>query len=130
MKKNDDRKAAIVALLAVFTLAMTFIILGAISVELIGSMEISSGQFGTLVFGFFLSSCIVQLFVGPLVDSVGFKPVALLGFIVTGVSLFLLSIASSLPFALFACILMGVGAMSLNTVGNTLIPICKVSPRC
>lgn len=123
MKKNDDKKAAIVALLAVFTLAMTFIILGAISVELIDSMGISSGQFGTLVFGFFLSSCIVQLFVGPLVDSVGFKPVALLGFIVTGVSLFLLSIASSLSFALFACVLMGVGAMSLNTVGNTLIPI-------
>ncbi len=123
MKNNNDKKAAIVALLAVFTLAMTFIILGAISVELISSMGITSGQFGTLVFAFFLSSCIVQLFVGPLVDSVGFKPVAILGFIVTAISLFLLSLASSLTFALFACILMGIGAMSLNTVGNTLIPI-------
>ena len=123
MKNNYDKKAAIVALLAVFTLAMTFIILGAISTELISSMGITSGQFGTLVFGFFLSSCIVQLFVGPLVDKVGFKPVALLGFVVTGISLFLLSVASTLSFALFACILMGVGAMSLNTVGNTLIPI-------
>ncbi len=123
MENKNLRKSAIVALIAVFSLAMTFIILGAISVELIASMEITSGQFGTLVFGFFLSSCIVQLFVGPLVDKVGFKPVAILGFIATGVSLFLLSFANTLSFALFSCILMGVGAMSLNTVGNTLIPV-------
>jgi fucose permease len=123
MNNNSDKKAAIVALLAVFSLALTFIILGAVSVEMISSMGITSGQFGTLVFGFFLSSCIVQLFVGPMVDRFGFKPVAILGFVVTALSLFLLSLASTLTFALFACVLMGIGAMSLNTVGNTLIPI-------
>jgi fucose permease len=123
MNNKHDKKAAIVALLAVFSLAMTFIILGAVSVEMISSMGITAGQFGTLVFGFFLSSCIVQLFVGPMVDRFGFKPVAILGFVVTAISFFLLSLASSIPFALIACVLMGVGAMSLNTVGNTLIPI-------
>ena len=109
--------------MAVFSLAICFIILGAISVELMAGMEIDRGQFGTLVMGLFLTSCIVQLFIGPLVDKAGYKPVAFLGFIVTGLSMLLLSFATSFSLALTACILMGVGAMSLNTVGNTLIPV-------
>ena len=123
MEKTNFNKAAIVALMSVFTLAICFIILGAISVELMTALNINAGQFGTLVLGLFLTGCIVQLFIGPLVDKVGYKPVAILGFVVTGVSMLLLSIASSFGLALFACILMGVGAMAVNTVGNTLIPV-------
>lgn len=123
MENANFKRAAITALMAVFTLAICFIILGSISVELMASLGITSGQFGTLVFSFFLTSCIVQLFIGPLVDSVGFKPVAILGFIITSLSLLILGLASSYTIVLIACILMGVGAMSLNTVGNTLIPV-------
>lgn len=123
MEKNNFRKAAVVALTAVFTLAICFIILGAISVELIESLGIDTGQFGTLVLGMFLTSCIVQLFVGPLVDKVGYKPVAFIGFTVTSLSMILLAMASSFAFAFIACVLLGVGAMSLNTVGNTMIPV-------
>ncbi len=114
---------AVVALMAVFTLAVCFIILGAISVELMESLGIDEGQFGTLAMGLFLTSCIVQLIIGPLVDKLGYKPIAILGFVVTSASVFLLAYASSFGLALMACILLGVGAMSLNTVGNTLIPI-------
>jgi len=114
---------AVVALMAVFTLAICFIILGAISVELMDTLGINEGQFGTLVMGLLLTSCIVQLIIGPLVDKLGYKPIAILGFVVTSVSMFLLAFAASFGLALFACILLGIGAMSLNTVGNTLIPI-------
>jgi len=114
---------AVVALMAVFTLAICFIILGSISVELMDALNIDAGQFGSLVMGLFLTSCFVQLFIGPLVDKVGYKPVAILGFVVTSLSMFILAFASSFMVALSACILLGVGAMSLNTVGNTLIPI-------
>lgn len=123
MEKLKLKRAAIIALMSVFTVAICFIVLGAISVELMATMGISSGQFGTLVLGFFLTSCIVQLFIGPLVDSIGFKPVAILGFIVTGLSLLLLAFSTNFTMAFLACILMGIGAMSLNTVGNTLIPV-------
>lgn len=123
MENMNYKKAAIVALMAVFTLAICFIILGSISVELMASLNISSGQFGTLVFGFFLTSCIVQLFVGPMVDNVGFKPVAIFGFIVTSLSLLLLALSTTYTLAFIACVLLGFGAMSLNTVGNTLIPV-------
>jgi fucose permease len=117
------KMTAVVALMAVFTLAVCFIILGAISVELMASLNINEGQFGTLAMGLFLTSCIVQLIIGPLVDKLGYKPIAILGFIVTSASMFLLAFASSFGLALLACILLGVGAMSLNTVGNTLIPV-------
>ena len=119
MKKNT----IVVALMAVFTLAVCFIILGAISVELMDSLGINEGQFGSLVMGLFLTSCIVQLIIGPMVDKLGYKPIAILGFVVTSISMFLLAFAASFGIALVACILLGIGAMSLNTVGNTLIPI-------
>lgn len=114
---------AIVAIMAVFTLAICFIILGAISMELMDSLGIDEGQFGSLVMGLFLTSCIVQVFIGPMVDKYGYKPLAIVGFIVTGAALFLLAFSTSFGMALGACILLGVGAMSLNTVGNTLIPV-------
>jgi fucose permease len=117
------KMTAVVALMAVFTLAFCFIILGAISVELMDSLGIDEGQFGTLAMGLFLTSCIVQLIIGPLVDKLGYKPIAILGFVVTSASVFLLAFASNFGLALISCILLGIGAMSLNTVGNTLIPI-------
>jgi fucose permease len=118
-----NRMTAIVALMAVFTLAICFILLGSISDELMAALNINAGQFGTLVMGLFLTGCIVQLFIGPLVDKVGYKPVAILGFVVTSISMFILAFSTSFPIALIACIILGVGAMSLNTVGNTIIPI-------
>jgi len=117
------KMTAIVALMAVFSLAICFIILGVISVELMKSLQIDEGQFGSLAMGLFLTSCIVQFIIGPLVDKFGYKPIAIVGFIVTSGSMFLLAFASSFFLAMLACILLGIGAMSLNTVGNTLIPV-------
>src|SRR5665648_57077 len=118
-----NKMTAIVALMAVFTLAICFIILGSVSVELMAALQINAGQFGTLVMGLFLTGCVVQLFIGPLVDKVGYKPVAILGFVITSLSMFILAFSSSFSIALIACMLLGVGSMSLNTVGNTLIPV-------
>lgn len=119
MKKTT----AIVALMAVFTLAICFILLGSISSELMAALSINAGQLGSLVMASFLTMCIVQLFIGPIVDKYGYKPVAIFGFTITGLSMLLLAFASTFTGALFACILMGFGAMACNTVGNTLIPV-------
>ncbi len=117
------KMTAVVALMAVFSLAICFIILGSISVELMSALGINEGRFGSLVMALFLTSCIVQLVIGPLVDKLGYKPIAILGFVVTSGSMFLLAFARSYSLTMLACILLGVGAMSLNTVGNTLIPV-------
>ena len=118
-----NKMPAVVALVAVFTLAICLIILGSISTELMTALGIDSGQFGTLVTALFLTSCLVQLITGPIVDKIGHKPVAVIGFAAVSLSMFILAFASSFSAALVACIILGIGAMSVNTVGNTLIPV-------
>jgi fucose permease len=114
---------SVVALMAVFSLGISFIIIGAISEELKRALDVTNAEIGNLAFALFLTSMIVQLFIGPLVDKFGHKPLALAGFLVAGASMFLVARAPDVATALVACILLGVGAMCLNTVGNTLIPV-------
>jgi fucose permease len=75
------------------------------------------------VLALFLTSVIVQLVTGPLVDKFGHKPLAIAGFLVAALSMLMLGSASSFTPAMLSCVLLGVGAMCLNTVGNTLIPV-------
>ena len=117
------KMTAVVALMSVFSIAICFIILGSISVDLMAALKIDTGQLGSLVMALFLTSCVVQLIIGPLVDKFGYKPIAILGFVVTSGSMFLLAFAPSYELVRLACVFLGVGAMCLNTVGNTLIPV-------
>ena len=121
MQPTETRNTSIVALMAVFGLAICFVIVGAISVEYQAALNIAN--IGNLTFALFLTSAIVQLVIGPSVDRFGYKPVALVGFCVAAISMILLRVATSYEMAIAACILLGVGAMCLNTVGNTLIPV-------
>jgi fucose permease len=123
MEDKGTKMTAVVALMAVFSLAICFIIVGAISEELKKGLGITNDDIGSLVTTLFFTCMIVQLLIGPLLDKFGHKPLAILGFLVTSASMFLLAFAPSLDLAFIACILLGVGAMCLNTVGNTLIPV-------
>jgi len=118
-----NKRTAAVALMAVFSLGICFIILGSVSSDLMAALKIDAAQFGSLAMALFLTSCIVQLFIGPAVDRFGYKPLAVLGFAVTSASLFVLAYATTFETARLACVLLGVGAMACNTVGNTLIPV-------
>ncbi len=114
---------AIVAIMAVFTLAVCFIMTGSISEELKSKLDIDNSAIGTMVFIFSLTCMIVQLLVGPLVDRVGHKSLAVLGFLVAGISIFILAFAQSFALVLAAAVLLGIGAICCNTVGNTLLPV-------
>jgi fucose permease len=109
--------------MAVFSLGISFIIIGAISEELKRDLAITNAEIGNLVLALFLTSMIVQLVIGPLVDKFGHKPLAIVGFLVASAGMFLIALAPSFQAAFLACILLGIGAMCLNTVGNTLIPV-------
>jgi len=117
------KMTAVVALMAVFTLAICFNVIGAISEELKKNLLIGNPDIGSMVFALFLTAMVVQLFIGPLVDKFGHKPLAIIGFIVTSASMFLLAFAPTFILAMLASVFLGVGAMCLNTVGNTLIPV-------
>lgn len=117
------KMTAVVALMSVFTLAICFNVIGAISVELMAKLGITTANIGSMVFALFLAACIVQFFIGPLVDKFGYKLFAIIGFIVTSASMFFLAYAPSFSLAMVASVFLGIGAMCLNTVGNTLIPV-------
>src|SRR5512139_3937846 len=123
MEKTARWQTSLVALMAVFSLGISFIIIGAVSEELKTALGVTNAEIGNLVLALFLTSVVVQLIVGPLVDKFGYRPVAIVGFLVASLGMFLIGLATSLATAFLACVLLGIGAMCLNTVGNTLVPV-------
>ena len=112
----------IVALLCVFGLGMCFSLLGSISVKLMPRLKIDQGKFGTLISAFMIMCLVASLIMGVVVDKIGYKPVAVFGFIVVALCIFILARGKTYGAVFLPCLLLGFGAMALNTVGNTLIP--------
>ena len=112
--------AALVAFSGVFALGIMFSILGGVKLKLAEELKIDDAKVGTLISALMFSCLIAVLIIGPLTDMLGYRIIALLGFILGGVCVWLLASALSYGAALFACLLLGIAAMSVNTVGNTL----------
>jgi fucose permease len=112
-----------VALLSVFGLGMCFSLLGSISIKLMPRIKMDQSKFGSLISAFMFTCLVASLLMGVITDSVGYKPVAVFGFVLTAVCIFILANAKSYKAVLLPCILLGFGAMALNTAGNTLIPV-------
>ncbi|MCK5565673.1 MAG: MFS transporter [Planctomycetes bacterium] len=117
-----EKAVVLVALSGVFGLGMCFSLLGSISVKLMPRLNIDQGKFGTMISAYMFSCLIASLIVGVVTDSIGYRPVAMFGFIATTFCIFVFANAKTYTAALIPCILLGFGAMALNTVGNTLIP--------
>ncbi len=113
----------VVALLCVFGLGMCFSLLGSISVKLMPRLKIDKGRFGTLIMAFMGMCLVASLIMGVVVDKLGYKPVAIFGFIVTAGCIFALSRGTTYWAVVIPCLVLGFGAMALNTAGNTLIPV-------
>jgi fucose permease len=109
-----------VALLCVFGLGMCFSLLGSISVKLMPRIQIDAGRFGTLISGFMFACLIASLVVGVVTDAIGYQWVAILGFVLTAVCIFFLAFGKNYGAVLLPCLLLGFGAMSLNTAGNVM----------
>jgi len=117
-----DLFGIVVPLACVFGLGMSFALLGSISVKLLPRLSIDQGKFGSMISAFMFTCLLASLVTGVVVDSIGYMPVAIAGFIMTAACIFLLAKAKTYAQAIVACLLLGFGAMALNTVGNTLIP--------
>jgi fucose permease len=113
----------VVTLLALYGLGTCFALLGSISVKLIPRLNIDSARFGTLISGFMFSAVISSLIVGVILDSIGFGPVAIAGFVFVTAVIFLLARGKTFGAVMLASVLLGVAAMALNTAGNTMAPL-------
>ncbi len=112
----------IVALLSVFGLGIAFSVIGAMKLELVKQLQIDDAQFGKLISALMFTSIFVVLAFGPLVDLFGYRPVAIAGFLLGALAVFMLVTSRSYGTAILSCIVLGIGAMCLN-LGNTLIPM-------
>lgn len=113
----------LVALLCVFGLGMCFSLLGSISVKLMPRLKIDQGKFGSLISAFMFTCLIASLIMGVTIDKIGYKPVAIFGFVLTALCIFILARGKTYGTVVLPCLLLGFGAMALNTAGNTLIPV-------
>jgi len=86
-------------------------------------LKIDKGKFGSLISTFMFSCLVASLIMGVVIDKIGYKPVAVFGFAATALCILLLAQGKTFVMAAVACILLGFGAMALNTAGNTLIPV-------
>jgi fucose permease len=118
----DKILTIVVALSCSFGLGVCFSLLGAISVKLMPRLKIDQARFGTLVTGFMSACLVASLLMGVVTDRLGHKPVAIFGFGLTALCILLLARSKSYATVLASCLLLGFGAMALNTTANTLIP--------
>ncbi len=114
--------AALVAFSGVFALGVIFSILGSVKLKLAEALGIDDAKVGTLISALMFSSLIAVLIVGPLTDMLGYRIIAIVGFALGGICVWLLASALSYRSALIACLLLGIAAMCVNTVGNVLGP--------
>ncbi|MEA2062821.1 MAG: MFS transporter, partial [Gemmatimonadota bacterium] len=98
-------------------------LIGSVKLKLAEVLSIDDAKVGGLISTLMSTSIIVILAIGPLVDAWGHKPIAITGFALTGGSIFLIALARTYKQAVLACMFLGLGAMCINTVGNTLMPI-------
>jgi len=110
----------IVGLSGAFGLGMCFAILGSIAVKMMPRMGIDQAKFGTMISAFMFACLIASLVVGVMMDSLGYKLVAIVGFAAAAVAILMLANAKGFGAGVLACILLGVGAMACNTTGNVL----------
>lgn len=109
-----------VGLSGAFGLGMCFATLGSIAVKLMPRLNMDQAKFGSLISAFMFSCLIASLAVGTGMDMLGYKTVAIIGFVAAGVSIFMLAKAKSINAVMVAGILLGIGAMACNTTGNVL----------
>jgi fucose permease len=124
-----NRLLPAVAVLSVFTLAVCFILIPTVSVELKIRLGLKDSAIGTLTSIFFLTCMVAQFLLGPLVDRYGHKRVAIIGFLCAGLSVFMVAFAPGMAFLKLAVVFLGCGAICCNTVGNTLLPVVLFGGR-
>jgi fucose permease len=112
-----------VALMGVFGFGIVSALIGALKIDLAKVLEINDAEVGGLISALMVSCTAVVLTAGLLVDVVGHKWLASVGFLTASASLFLLVSVNSYPMALLACLFLGAGGQCVNVVGSTLLPM-------
>ena len=114
---------AFLALSSVYGMGFSASVLGAFKLELAKSLRVDNAKIGGLVTTSTLTSMVTSLLIGVLIDMTGYFSAALIGFLFTSLAFFLLVSARRYTTAVLACLFLGMGGMSLNAFGSTLVTV-------
>lgn len=113
---------AVVAFASVFVLGICFSVIGSVKLKLAEVLQIDDAKVGGLISALMFCSLIAVLIIGPAMDKVGYMVIAVLGFFLAGICIWILAASKTYTAAFVACLLLGIGAMCVNTAGNVLGP--------
>ena len=110
------------AILCIAIYGMIISLLIALKLEISKKLNLNDAKTGSLFTIFMFTGAISVIFISSLIDFYGHKILVIAGFTLVSISALLLSKLKSYRKILIAHILMSFGAMSLVSVGNTLLP--------
>ena len=114
--------AAVVAFAGAFVVGINFAFIGSIKLRLADRLDIDNAKAGSLISALMFCCMIVLLVIGPLRDWLGYRAIAVPGFALAGICLWMLAGARTYKAAFTACLLLGVGTMAVSTTANVLAP--------
>ena len=114
--------ASLVAVLAVFTFGMVVVLPGSIKLRLAQRLSMTDTRIGRLIMAWQVTTMLVILLVGPLLDRFGHRPLLVAGFLIVAAAIGLFAGARSVSAAFVAAIVLGLGGSCVNAGGNTLLP--------
>jgi fucose permease len=119
--------AMVAAVLAVFTFGMVTVFPGSIKLRLVERVSIDDAQMGSTVTVWQITTLVLTLFVGPLLDRIGHKPILIFGFIIVALAMWLFATVKHAAGVFVASALLGAGGSCVNSGGNTLLPALNTS---
>ena len=114
---------ALLALSSLYGMGFAASVLGAFKHELAKSLRVDNARIGGLVTTSTLTSMVTSLLIGVLIDRTGYFSAAFAGFLFTSLAFYLLVSARRFSTAVLACFFLGMGGMSLNAFGSTLVTV-------
>jgi len=115
--------AGVAAVLGAFGYGIVVALLGSVKLKLAEERNIDDAQVGKLISVLSFTSLIMVVVVGILLDSIGYQPVIIFGFLISALAVLIVAQAKSYGLLAAACVLLGIGGMGICTGANTLLPV-------
>jgi fucose permease len=96
-------------------------LLGGVKIRLTEKLGIDDAQMGRLFSIWGLTNLVFVIVAGVLCDVLGFRAVAIAGYLIGAVAILMFGQIKRYQAAIVGCVLLGIGGMLMNSVGNTLI---------
>ncbi len=113
----------VVAVMCMFQFGIVISAIGALKLSVARELKLDNRQIAGMISALMLTSAVVVLFVGPLVDAFGHRPLAVVGLVTGALGLSMLVSARSYATAILACMILGIGGICACTVSSTLLPL-------